>query len=134
VRYDVIVLDWMLPDVDGLTVLRAGGRGRNATPGAHAVGAHHGAGEGARAAQRAPTTTCPKPFDFEELLARLEALHRRAEGLERGPRGGRRAVDRASIAALCGPSGRRRADGPRVRPRCGGLLGARGDVPSRAPS
>lgn len=77
--YDVIVLDWMLPGMDGVSVvrqLRAAGRQSPVllltvqSEVAQRV-------EGLRAG--ADDYLC-KPFAFEELLARLEALVRRRYG------------------------------------------------------
>ncbi|WP_338866492.1 response regulator transcription factor [Myxococcus stipitatus] len=81
--YDVIVLDWALPEVDGVTLLKhwrgAGVRtpvlmltARGTTP-EKVTGLRSGADD-----------YLVKPFDFEELLARLEALARRGES-EDGP-------------------------------------------------
>ncbi|MFY1826271.1 response regulator transcription factor [Myxococcus fulvus] len=81
--FDVIVLDWALPEVDGVTLLKhwrgAGVRtpvlmltARGTTP-EKVTGLRSGADD-----------YLVKPFDFEELLARLEALARRGES-EDGP-------------------------------------------------
>jgi two-component system OmpR family response regulator len=74
--YDVLLLDWMLPSLDGLTVcrrLRSMGIGtpvlmltaRGSTPD-KVAGLDAGADD-----------YLTKPFDLDELLARLRALHRR---------------------------------------------------------
>lgn len=78
IDYDVVVLDWMLPDGDGLELLREWRRAglhvpvllltARGTVKERVVGLRAGADD-----------YLPKPFDFEELLARIEALHRRAE-------------------------------------------------------
>jgi DNA-binding response OmpR family regulator len=79
--YDVIVLDLMLPKIDGLTVLR--------TLRAERCQAHvliltargavpdrvHGLRDGA-------DDYLAKPFSFDELVARLEALIRRSYGIK----------------------------------------------------
>ncbi|WP_342381823.1 response regulator transcription factor [Myxococcus stipitatus] len=81
--YDVIILDWALPEVDGVTLLKhwrsAGVRtpvlmltARGTTP-EKVTGLRSGADD-----------YLVKPFDFDELLARLEALARRSEA-EGGP-------------------------------------------------
>ncbi len=75
--FDVAILDWMMPDLEGIAVLRlwrsAGLRfpvlmltGRDETQ-AKVEGLRAGADD-----------YLTKPFEFEELLARLEALYRRA--------------------------------------------------------
>jgi two-component system OmpR family response regulator len=74
--FDVLLLDWMLPSLDGLTVcrrLRSMGIGtpvlmltaRGSTPD-KVAGLDAGADD-----------YLTKPFDLDELLARLRALHRR---------------------------------------------------------
>lgn len=76
--FDVIILDWALPEVDGVTLLKhwrsVGVRtpvlmltARGTTP-EKVTGLRSGADD-----------YLVKPFDFEELLARLEALARRGE-------------------------------------------------------
>ncbi len=77
--YDVIVLDLGLPEMDGLTVLK---RWRGQGVGAPVLvltarGAWHEKVEGLRAGADDYLT---KPFHVEELLARLQALVRRASG------------------------------------------------------
>jgi DNA-binding response OmpR family regulator len=76
--FDVLLLDWMLPTLDGLTVcrrLRGMGIGtpvlmltaRGSTPD-KVAGLDAGADD-----------YLAKPFDLDELLARLRALHRRGQ-------------------------------------------------------
>ena len=74
--WDVVVLDWWLPGSDGLALLRRLRRTDRTTPvlfltardavSDRVTGLNHGADD----------YLC-KPFDFEELLARLRALTRR---------------------------------------------------------
>ncbi|MEI7704219.1 MAG: response regulator transcription factor [Deltaproteobacteria bacterium] len=81
-RFDVAILDWELPDLDGIGVLRAW---RSAGVGMPVI-MLTGRGEvddkvtGLRAGA---DDYLAKPFEFEELLARLEALFRR--GALEGP-------------------------------------------------
>src|SRR4051794_18879588 len=94
---DVVMLDLTLPGLDGLLVLEEARRSGLATPvliltargtvGDRIIGLNTGADD-----------YLPKPFDLDELEARLRALHRRApagraaqprvRGGGRGPRGG----------------------------------------------
>src|SRR5574337_823519 len=77
--YDAIVLDWMLPGLDGVSVvrrLRAAGRPAPVLL-LTVQGEVAQRVEGLRAG--ADDYLC-KPFAFEELLARLEALVRRGYG------------------------------------------------------
>ncbi len=77
--YDVIILDWMLPDGDGLELLRELRREGLRTP--ILLLTARGRTEEKVAGLRAGADDyLAKPFDFEELLARVEALHRRSEG------------------------------------------------------
>ena len=81
-EYDVIVLDLMLPKIDGLTLLRQlRENGKNThvliltakdTVDDRVVGLRSGADD-----------YLVKPFAFDELLARVEALARRAHGVKR---------------------------------------------------
>jgi two-component system response regulator TctD len=98
---DVVMLDLTLPGMDGLKVLEEARRGGLATPvliltargtvGDRIIGLNTGADD-----------YLPKPFDLDELEARLRALHRRrvpaAAGAEDGPALGALRLDRASGA------------------------------------
>jgi DNA-binding response OmpR family regulator len=76
VAYDVIVLDWALPDVDGLTLLRGWRDAGLKTP-VLMLTARGSTGEKVTGLRAGADDYLVKPFDFEELLARLEALARR---------------------------------------------------------
>ncbi len=78
-RYDAIVLDFGLPRVDGLTLLRRWRAAGNAAPVLvlTARGSWHEKVEGIDAGA---DDYVAKPFRMEELLARLRALIRRSAG------------------------------------------------------
>lgn len=75
--YDALVVDRMLPGIDGLGIVTALRKSGNATPALilSARGSVDDRVEGLRAGS---DDYLPKPFAFSELLARLEALVRRA--------------------------------------------------------
>jgi two-component system, OmpR family, response regulator len=79
VAYDAVVLDWSLPDDDGVAVLR---RLRDAGFGTPVLmlTARGTIGERVTGLRAGADDYLVKPFDFEELLARLEALQRRSGG------------------------------------------------------
>ena len=77
VAYDAIVLDWGLPDLDGVSVLRAW-RARGVTTPVLMLTARGAVGERVTGLRAGADDYLVKPFDFDELLARLDALARRA--------------------------------------------------------
>ena len=77
--YDVIVLDLMLPSMDGLTVLqrlRAGGRQTHIL----ILSAKDQVDDRIRGLRLGADDYLVKPFSFDELCARLQALVRRQHG------------------------------------------------------
>jgi DNA-binding response OmpR family regulator len=82
--YDVIVLDLMLPGKDGLQVVRELRAGGSAVP-VLALTARGTLEDRVRGLDSGCDDYLPKPFAFDELLARLRALLRRA-GTSRSPR------------------------------------------------
>jgi len=76
IAYDVMVLDWTLPDQDGLEVVRVI-RARGQSLPVLFLTARSQLGERVLALRSGADDFLVKPFAFEELLARLEALHRR---------------------------------------------------------
>ena len=104
--YDVVVLDLGLPRVDGLTLLRRWREGGLAVPVLvlTARGSWH---EKVQGIDGGADDYLTKPFQLEELLARLRALLRRAAGqltpelrcgrVRLDPRSGRVTVDGAAV-------------------------------------
>lgn len=78
-HYDVIILDLKLPGLDGLELLR---RLRDGGSDAHVLilTAMHTVEDRVRGLQAGADDYVPKPFSFEELLARVQALIRRRYG------------------------------------------------------
>ena len=74
--YDAIILDRMLPNVDGLTILRTM-RGANNTTPVLVLSALGEVDERVRGLKAGGDDYLVKPFALSELLARLEALARR---------------------------------------------------------
>ena len=71
--YDAIVLDWMLPGVDGITILNTLRASENETP-ALMLSARSDVDDRVRGLRSGADDYLVKPFAFEELLARLEVL------------------------------------------------------------
>ena len=86
--YDVVILDWNLPDLDGLSALREMRR-RGVRAGVLMLTARALVDEKVAGLRAGADDYLTKPFDFDELLARLDALHRRSVGatslLKAGP-------------------------------------------------
>jgi DNA-binding response OmpR family regulator len=75
--YDAIVLDWMLPDKDGLRVCRDLRARRIATP-ILMLTARRGLDDRVAGLNTGADDYITKPFEFAELLARLSAVLRRS--------------------------------------------------------
>lgn len=102
VRYDVVVLDLMLPGLDGFALLERHRARLQGTP-VLVLSARDQVGDRVRALDAGADDYLVKPFALEELLARTRALVRRpaqrlAPVLERG----RVSLDTRSRVARCG--------------------------------
>jgi DNA-binding response OmpR family regulator len=82
VAYDVILLDWMLPDLDGLAVCRELRRSGNVTP-IIMLTARGEVRERILGLETGADDYVVKPFEIDELLARIQAVLRRTHGLGR---------------------------------------------------
>src|SRR5262249_12274290 len=101
--YDALVLDLMLPDMDGLGVWRAV-RAQSGLPGLMLTARGDATGRILRRESGA-ANYLPKPFEPRELLARLRAILRRRPGGESSAalRFGRLEIDKdARVARLDG--------------------------------
>lgn len=78
-NYDVIVMDRMLPELDGLSVLRTLRAAKKKTP-VLILSALGEVDDRVRGLKAGGDDYLVKPFAFSELMARLEALTRRSEG------------------------------------------------------
>lgn len=74
--WDVVVLDWWLPGADGLTLLRNFRKAGNSTP-VLFLTARRALSERVTGLDAGADDYLCKPFDYEELLARVRALSRR---------------------------------------------------------
>lgn len=80
-RYEAIILDLMLPKIDGLTVLK---RLRAAGDDCHVLilSANDQTEDRVRGLDLGADDYLVKPFSFEELVSRLRALNRRRSGVK----------------------------------------------------
>ncbi len=78
IEYDMLILDWMLPGVDGVSVCRAL-RGRGAITPILILSARAEISERVVGLDAGADDYVPKPFDLGELLARVRALGRRSQ-------------------------------------------------------
>ena len=82
VAYDIILLDWMLPDIDGLTVCRELRRAGSVAP-IIMLTARGEVQERVLGLEAGADDYVVKPFEIDELLARIGALMRRTHGFGR---------------------------------------------------
>lgn len=78
--YDLILLDWMLPELDGMQLCKRLRNKANSTP-IILMTARETSTDKVAGLDAGADDYLVKPFEFEELLARIRALLRRAEGL-----------------------------------------------------
>jgi two-component system OmpR family response regulator len=81
-HFDVAILDWVLPDLDGIAVLRAWRDAGQGMPVIMLTGKAE-IDDKVTGLRSGADDYLTKPFEFEELVARLEALLRR--GSREGP-------------------------------------------------
>jgi len=93
IEYDLIVLDWMLPRIDGLAVCRAL-RARGSDIPILMLTARTEVSERILGLDAGADDYMPKPFDLGELLARVRALGRRGAGTDGVVKVGPLALDR----------------------------------------
>lgn len=72
-HFDALVLDWMLPDGDGLEILRRLRANGNSVP-ALVISARGGASAETMVRQAGASDYLAKPFSFDDLLAHTRAL------------------------------------------------------------
>lgn len=84
VAYDVLLLDWMLPGMEGLTVCRRLREVGVRTP-VLMLTARSTVPDRIAGLDAGADDYLGKPFDLDELIARLRALHRRATADEETP-------------------------------------------------
>jgi two-component system OmpR family response regulator len=77
IAYDVLLLDWMLPELDGVTVCRRL-RELGVTTPVLMLTARGAVRDRVDGLDAGADDYLPKPFDLDELLARLRALGRRS--------------------------------------------------------
>ena len=77
--WDVVLLDWWLPGIDGLTLLRRLRQARITTP-VLMLTARDAISDRVRGLDTGADDYLCKPFAFEELLARIRSLLRRPDG------------------------------------------------------
>lgn len=83
-RFDVIVLDWMLPKMDGLEVARRLRKQKNPTP-ILMLTARDAVPDIVKGLDMGADDYLTKPFSFAEFLARLRALGRRPSTMPQAP-------------------------------------------------
>ncbi len=95
-RFDVIVLDVMLPGTDGFSVARRLRKDGTGTP-ILMLTARGDTTSKVKGLEAGADDYLPKPFDMPELLARVRALVRRSQGSRELPTEARLRIGRAEI-------------------------------------
>jgi two-component system OmpR family response regulator len=95
-----VLLDWSLPDLDGVSVLREW-RARGVRTPVLLLTARGATSEKVTGLRSGADDYLVKPFAFDELLARIEALHRR-DSSDAAARLGSVVVDARRRALVCG--------------------------------
>jgi two-component system, OmpR family, response regulator len=98
ISYDLILLDWMLPGMDGLAVCRELRKRGNVTP-ILMLTARTETAEKIAGLDAGADDYLPKPFDLGELLARARALTRRGNNADVILNVGQLSIDRLSRRA-----------------------------------
>ncbi|MGK0555097.1 response regulator transcription factor [Macrococcus capreoli] len=78
-RYDMILLDWMLPDIQGIDILKQIRAKRMMTP-VIMMTAKGELDDKISGFETGADDYIVKPFEFDELMIRMNALHRRTVG------------------------------------------------------
>lgn len=84
--FDLLLLDWMLPDLEGIQVCRALRTQGSRIP-IIMITAKHGVSDEVRGLDAGADDYIVKPFDMEQLVARIRAMARRMD--QGAPPGGR---------------------------------------------
>jgi two-component system OmpR family response regulator len=116
--YDVAVIDLMLPGLDGLGLIQAM-RARGARTPVLILSARHSVDDRVRGLELGGDDYLTKPFAFAELLARVQALVRRASG---APASSTLTVGDLSLDLLSRRATRGGRELPPLRPREFALL------------
>ncbi len=101
--YDGMILDWMMPGADGVTVLRKL-RERGVTAPCLLLTARDAVGDRVEGLDAGADDYLPKPFDSGELLARVRAMLRRRDAgwVSDALRFGDLTLDRQGMTLRCG--------------------------------
>lgn len=76
-RYDILIIDWMLPKLSGLEIIKKLREKGVATP-ILILTARGDIDDKVKGLESGADDYLPKPFAFKELIARIRALHRRS--------------------------------------------------------